>query len=245
MLRTGKIHRSTSSIGSPILFVPKPNGRGLRLCVDYQGINRITIPNRYPLPLMQELQDRVRGAQWFTKMDLKSGFALIRIREGDEWKTAFRTRYGLYEFNIMPFGLTNAPATFQDMMNHVFSDMIDLGLLIYMDDILVYAKTIEEHDDLVRKILQRLTDNKLAVEPTKCVWRCTEVEFLGYIISRDGIKMSQGKVEAVLNWKYPTSLNEVQSFLGFANFYRRFIRDYSRVARPLTELTKGDAKVWK
>jgi hypothetical protein len=245
MLRTGKIRRSTSSAGSPILFVPKPNGHGLRLCVDYRGINRITIPNRYPLPLMQELQDRVQGARWFTKMDFKSGFALIRIREGDEWKTAFRTRYGLYEFNVMPFGLTNTPVTFQDMMNHVFSDMIDLGLVIYMDDILVYAKTLEEHDNLVRRVLQRLTENKLAVEPAKCVWRCTEVEFLGYIISRDGIKMSQEKVEAVLNWKYPTSLNEVQSFLGFANFYRRFIRDYSRVARPLTELTKGDAKVWK
>jgi hypothetical protein len=148
---------------------------------------------------MQELQDRVHGAQFFMKMDLKSGFALIRIREGDEWKTAFRTRYGLYEFNIMPFGLTNAPATFQDMMNHVFSDMINLGLVIYMDDILVYAKTIQEHDDLVRKVLQRLTKNKLAAEPAKCVWRVTEVEFLGYIIGRDGIKMSQDKVETILS----------------------------------------------
>jgi hypothetical protein len=198
---------------------------------------------------MQELQDRVQGAQWFTKMDVKSRFALIRIREGDEWKTAFRTRYGPYEFNFMPFGLTNAPATFQDMMNHVFSDMIDLGLVIYMDDILVYAKTLEEHDDLIPRILQRLTENKLVVDPAKCIWRCTEVELLGYIISQDGIKMSQEKVKTVLNWKYPTSLNEVQSFWGFANFYRRFIRDYSRVARPLTELTNvyivTVATVWK
>jgi hypothetical protein len=245
MLKNGKIQHSTSSAGAPILFVPKPGGRGLQLCVDYRGINRITIPNRYPLPLMQELQDRVRGAQYFTKMDLKSSFALIRIRQGDEWKTAFRTRYGLYEFNIMPFGLTNAHATFQDMMNHVFSDMIDLGLLVYMDDLLVYAKTIEEHDALVRKVLRRLTSNKLAVEPAKCVWRATEVEFLGYIIGRDGIKMSQEKVEAVLSWKSPSSLTELQSFLGFANFYRRFIKDYSGVARPLTELTKGDKKDWR
>jgi hypothetical protein len=160
--------------------------------------------------------------------------------------TAFRTRYGLYEFNIMLFGLTNAPSTFQDMMNHVFSDMIDLGLLVYMDDILVYAKTVKEHDDLVRKVMQRLTDNKLVVEPAQCVWRMTEVEFLGYVINRDGINMSQGKVEAVLSWKYPSALTEIQSFMGFANFYRRFIRDYSRVARPLTELTvsakKGELK---
>jgi len=129
MERTGKIRRSTSPAGSQILFVPKPHGRGLRLCVDYRALNKITIPNRYPLPLMQELQDRVRGAQWFTKMDLKNGFHLIRVREGDEWKTVFQTRYGLFEFQVMPFGLTNAPSTFQDMMNHVFSDMLDVGVI--------------------------------------------------------------------------------------------------------------------
>ena len=141
------------------MFVPKPNGKGLRLCVDYRALNRIMIPNRYPLPLMQELQDRVQGAKWFTKLDLKNGFNLIRIREGDEWKTAFRTRYGLYEFQVMPFGLTNALSTFQDMMNHVFSDMIDLGLLVYMDDFLIYAKTEEEHDQRVKEVLRRLREN--------------------------------------------------------------------------------------
>jgi len=141
MERTGKIRRSTSPAGSPILFVPKPDGKGLCLYVDYRGLNKITIPNGYPLPLMQELQDRVQGAQYFTKMDLKNGFNLIRMRAGDEWKTAFRTRYGLYEFNVIPFGLTNTPSTFQDMMNHIFSDMLDLGVIVYMDDILIYAKT--------------------------------------------------------------------------------------------------------
>jgi len=245
MLRTGKIQRSTSPLGSPILFVPKPNGRGLRLYVDYRALNQITISNRYPLPLMQELQDRVQGARWFTKLDLKNGFNLIRIREGDEWKMAFRTRYGLYEFQVMPFGLTNAPSTFQDMMNHVFSDMIDLGLLVYMDDFLIYAKTEKEHDQRVKEVLARLQENRLAVSPDKCVWKTQEVEFLGYAIGREGIKMAKGKVEAVLEWKTPASLTEVQSFLGFANFYRHFIQDYSRVARPLTELTKGDKKEWK
>ena len=165
MEKTGKIKRSTSPAGSPILFVPKPHGRGLRLCVDNRGLNAITIPNRYPLPLMQELQDRVQGAQWFTKMDLKNGFNLIRIREGDEWKTTFRTRYGLYEFQVMPFGLTNAPSTFQDMMNHILSDVLDIGVLAYMDDILIYAKTEEEHDQLVKKVLGRLQRNGLAVSP--------------------------------------------------------------------------------
>jgi len=245
MLRTGKIRRSTSPAGSPILFVPKPNGKGLQLCVDYRALNRITIPNRYPLPLIQKLQNRVQGAKWFTKLDLKNGFNLIRIREGDEWKTAFRTRYRLYEFQVMPFGLTNAPSTFQDMMNHVFSDMIDLGLLVYMDDFLIYAKTEEEHDQRVKEVLKRLHENRLAVSPDKCVWKTQEVEFLGYVIRQNEIKMAKGKVEAVLEWKTPASLTEVQSFLGFANFYRRLIKDYSRVARPLTELTKGGKKDWE
>ena len=193
---------------------------------------------------MQELQDRVRGAQWFTKMDLKNGFNLIRIRAGDEWKTAFRTRYGLFEFQVMPFGLTNAPSTFQDMMNHVCSDMLDVGVLAYMDDILVYGVTEEEHNERVKEVLKRLTTNGLAVSPEKCVWKAQEVEFLGYIIGREGVKMSKDKVDAVLKWKTPESLAEVQSFLGFANFYRRFIKDYSRVARPLTELTKKTAGKW-
>jgi hypothetical protein len=195
MVRTGKIRHSTSSAGSPILFVPKPNGRGLRLCVDYRGINKVTIPNRYPLPLMQELQDQVQGAQWFTKMNLKSGFHLIRIREGDEWKTAFRTRYGQYEYMIMPFRLTNAPSTFQDMMNHNFRDMIDLGLLAYMDDLLIYADTVERHDEIVQEVLRRLTKNRLAISPEKCVWRTQEVKFLGYIINKDGIKCPRKKLK--------------------------------------------------
>jgi hypothetical protein len=245
MLSTGKIRRSTSSAGAPILFVPKPHGRGLRLCVDYRGINRITIPNRYPLPLMQELQDRIQGAQFFTKIDLKNGYHLVRIKEGEEWKTAFRTRYGLYEFLVMPFGLTNAPATFQDMMNHIFRDMIDLGLLVYIDDLLIYAKTKEEHDGIVKEVLQRLRVNRLAISADKCAWRQSEVEFLGYVIGREGIKMSEEKVKGVLEWRSPASLVETQAFLGFANFYRRFIKDYSRVARPITELTKKSAKDWK
>jgi len=219
MEKNGKIQRSTSPAGSPILFVPKPNGKGLRLCVDYRGLNKITIPNRYPLPLMQELQDHVQGAQWFTKLDLKNGFNLIRIRQGDEWKTAFRTRYGLFEFKVMPFGLTNAPSTFQDMMNHVLSDVLDIGVLAYMDDILIYAKEEEEHDRLVKEVLERLQKNGLAVSPEKCVWKEQEVEFLGYIIGRNGVRMSEGKIKTVLDWETPRSLTEVQSFLGFANFY--------------------------
>jgi len=153
MERTGKIQHSISPAGSPILLVPKPNRRGLQLCVDYRGLNKITIPNWYPLPLMQQLQNRVQSVQWFTKMDLKNRFNLIRIRKGGEWKTAFRTRYDLFEFKVMLFGLTNAPSTFQDMMSHILSDVLDIGVLASMDDILVYGKTRQEHDDLVREVL--------------------------------------------------------------------------------------------
>jgi len=191
---------------------------------------------------MQELQDRVQEAPWFTKMDLKNRLNLIRIREDNEWKTAFRSHYGLYEFQVMPFGLTNTLSTFQDMMNHIFSNMLDLGVIAYMDDILMYTKTQAEHDDIVQETLKQLQKNGLAVAADKFIWRATEVEFLGYVLSRDGIKMAQNKVEAVLSWKTPNSLTEVQAFLGFANFYRRFIQDYSRIARPLRELTKKTEK---
>jgi len=142
----------------------------------------------------------------------------------------------------MPFGLTNAPSTFQDMMNHIFSDLLDVGVLAYMDDILIYAKTEEEHDRLVKEVLEKLQTHGLVVSPEKCVWKTQEVEFLGYVIGRNRIAMSQEKVEAILSWEEPKSLSETQSFLGFANFYRRFIKDYSRVARPLTELTKKTEK---
>jgi len=165
--------------------------------------------------------------------------------DGDKWKTAFRTHYGLFQFQVMTFGLTNVPSTFQDMMNHIFSDMLDVGVLAYMDDILVYAKMEKEHDDIVREVLKRLQANKLTVSAEKCIWKVQEVEFLGYVIRRNRISMSTEKVEGVLNWNTLNSVTEVQAFLGFANFYRRFIQDYFKIAKPLTELTKKEAgKNW-
>jgi hypothetical protein len=225
--------------------MPKAHGRGLRLCVDYRGINKITIANQYPLPIMTELQDRVRGSKIFTKIDVKNGYHLIRIKEGDEWKTAFRCRYGLYEFLVMPFGLTNAPASFQDMMNHILKDLLDKGVVVYIDDILIYAKNTEQHDKLVEEVLERLAKNDLVISPEKCVWAEKEVEFLGYIITPDGMRMAKDKTEAIHDWQTPQSLRDVQSFLGFANFYRRFIFGFSKICRPLTESTKGDKKDWR
>ena len=245
MLDAGKIRPSKSPAGSPILFVPKAHGRGLRLCVDYRGLNRVTILNRFALPLMDELRDRVQGAKIFTKIDLKAGFNLIRIKVGDEWKTAFRCRYGHYEYTVMPFGLANTPASFQAMISHILRDLIDAGVVAYIDDILIYSKTEEEHIELVKEVLRRLSDNNLAIEPEKCDWHVSRVDFLGYVISEQGIEMSDEKVESVKNWETPENVKDIQSFLGFANFYRRFIEGYSKLTRPMTDLTKKSEKfVW-
>ena len=194
--------------------------------------------NRYPLALMNELRDRVQGAKIFTKIDLKWGYNLIRIKEGDEWKTAFRTRYGLYEYLVMPFGLANAPATFQNMINDVLRELIDQGVVAYMDDILIYSADEKEHVRIVTDVLQLLQANGLAVAPEKCEWHVSKVEFLGYIISAEGVSMAEDKVQTLLEWAPPTNVTAVQSFLGFANFYRRFIEGFSRVCKPLTDLTK-------
>jgi hypothetical protein len=245
MLDSGKIRPSKSPAGAPILFIPKAQGRGLRLCVDYRGLNRVTILNRFALPLMDELRDRVQGSKIFTKIDLKAGFNLIRIKKGDEWKTAFRCRYGHYEYTVMPFGLANAPASFQAMINAILRDLIDAGVVAYIDDILIYSKTEEEHILLVQEVLRRLSDNNLAIEPEKCEWHVSRVDYLGYVISENGIEMSDDKVQSVKNWEVPESVKDIQSFLGFANFYRRFIDGYSKLTRPLTDLTKKSEKfVW-
>ena len=145
----GAVRESKSSCSSPMLFVTKGHGCGLRLCIDYHGINKITVPNRYPLPNMDKFKDRIRGSNWFTKIDLKNGYHLIRIKKGDEWKTTFRCRYGLFEYTLMPFGLVHTPATFQSMINHFFRDMLDKGMIPFMDDIIAHAKTHDKHDKIV------------------------------------------------------------------------------------------------
>jgi hypothetical protein len=244
MLELGKIRPSKSPAAAPIIFVPKAHGRGLRLCVDYRGLNKVTIANRYPLPIMSKLQDRFRGAKIFTKIDRKNGYNLIRIKPGDEWKTAFKIRYRLYEYTVMPFGLSNAPATFQNMMNHIFRDLLDLGLIVYLDDILIYAETEEEHDRIIIEVLKRLAANGLAISQDKCFWSTTGVDFLGYVISKDGIEMAQDKVQCIRDWERPKGLRDVQSFIGFANFYRRFIEGFSKIAKPLSDSTKGSPNDW-
>jgi len=239
MLRKGYIRPSKSPAGYPILFVPKKNGK-LRLCVDYRQLNDITIKNCYPLPLISELRDLLVGAQWFTAIDLKGAYNLIRMKEGEEWKTAFRTRRGHFEYLVMPFGLTNAPATFQTMINEVLRDFLDIFVVVYLDDILIFSKTLEENKQHVHQVLQRLMDAKLLVEPEKSKFHTQDVDFLGYNIRPGEIRMDPKKVETVKNWPTPTTVTDVRGFLGFVNFYRRFVEKYSDIARPLTELTKQD-----
>jgi len=239
MMGEGTIADSESPYGAPILVVPKPDG-SLRLCLDYRNLNKLTILNKYPLPLMDELRDRVAGAKVFTKGDLKDGYYLIRMRKGDELKTAFRTCYRQYEYKLMPFGLANAPATFQTMMNKILRVFLDHGVVVYLDDILIYSENMDDHIKLVQKVLDRLEQHDLAVTLKKSVFLQDEVEFLGYIVKTSGVTMSDRKVKGCQNWAHARSVKKVQIFIGFANFYRPFIKDSSKLCKPITETLMGN-----
>nr|AAG24792.1 pol protein [Colletotrichum gloeosporioides] len=244
-LKKGYIRESTSPAGSPILFVPKKNGK-LRLCVDYRMLNEMTIKNRYPLPLIDELQRLLHGANWFTALDLKGAYNLIRMKEGEEWKTAFRTRKGHFEYLVMPFGLTNAPATFQNMINQVLRKFVDIFVVVYLDDILIFSPTLKQHKEHVHLVLQALQNAKLLVEPEKSKFHAQEVEYLGFTITPGHIHMSKDKVRSIQEWPTPTNLKEVQSFLGLVNFYRKFIKYYGKINTPLTDLSRKDQPFeWK
>ena len=240
-LAKGFIRPSSSSAGYPILFVPKKNGK-LRLCVDYRKLNEITIKNRYPLPNSNELRDRLQGAQFFTKLDMRGAYNLIRMKEGHEWKTAFRTRYGLYEYMVMPFGLTNAPASCQELVNNVLRNLLDQCVIAYLDDILIYSKTLDQHIRDVLKVLKCLDEVHLKLEPEKCEFHKQEVPFLGYIVTTNGLRQDPEKVKSILEWPAPTNVKEVQSFLGVVNFNRKFIQGFSEIALPLTRLTRKDTE---
>jgi len=243
-LRKGYIRPSKSPQILPVHFVAKKDGTR-RMVQDYRHINQWTIKNGYPLPLIADILDGVGKRKVFTKLDLRWGYNNVRIKEGDEWKVAFTTHIGAYEPTVMYFGLTNSPTTFQAMMNDLFRDLINQGdTATFIDNILVATDTEEGHDELVEEVLRRLEENDLFVIPEKCKWKVREVEFLGVVTGPKEVEMQKEKVEGVLNWPAPRNIKEVQKFLGLANYYRRFIKDFARIVAPLHMLVRKEQK-WK
>ena len=241
-LRKGYIQLSKSPMASPVFFVKKKDGK-LRFVQDYQRLNEFTVKNRTPLPLISDIVNQLRGAKYFTKFDVRWGYNNVRIKEGDEWKAAFATNRGLFEPTVMFFGLTNSPATFQSLMNLIFADLIAAGkVAVYLDDILIFNSDLAEHRTIVKDVLKRLQDNDLYLRPEKCEFEKTEVEYLGLLISEGMVRMDPVKVTAVKDWSTPKSVRDVRGFLGFANFYRRFIRNFARIARPLNDLTRKNVR---
>lgn len=242
-LAKGLIRESMSPCAVPALLVPKKDG-SWRMCVDSRAVNKITIKYRFPIPRLDDLLDQLYGATIFSKIDLRSGYHQIRMREGDEWKTAFKTRDGLFEWMVMPFGLSNAPSTFMRLMNHVFKHFIGHFVVVYFDDILVYSKNQEQHLEHLCQVFEVLRKQKLYVNLKKCQFLTNSLVLLGYVVSNEGIMVDPSKIEAITSWSTPNSLHDIRSFHGLASFYRRFIKGFSTIISPITECLKGGTFTW-
>ncbi len=240
-LNQGYIRPSSSPAASSFFFMGTKDG-GLRPCIDYRALNSQTTKLPYPLPLVPAALEELRGARIFSKLDLRSSYNLVRIREGDEWKTAFITPSGHYEYLVMPYGLSNAPSIFQEFMNEVFRELLHRSVIVYIDDILIYSRNLADHRHHVAQVLQKLRQFRLYLKLEKYEFHRPTVQFLGYIIGREGFQMDQGKVTAVAEWPTPQTIKELQRFLGFANFYRRFIKGFSLLTASLTTLLRGKPK---
>ncbi|GJR13817.1 reverse transcriptase domain-containing protein [Tanacetum coccineum] len=237
----GFIRPSSSPWGAPILFVKKKDG-SFRMCIDYRELNKLTVKNCYPLPRIDDLFDQLQGSSIYLKINLRSGYHQLRVREEDIPKTAFRTRYGHYEFQVMPFGLTNAPAVFMDLMNRVCKPYLDKFVIVFIDDILIYSRDEKEHEEHLKTILELLKKEELYAKFSKCEFWIHTVKFLGHVIDSSGIHVDPTKIEAVKNWASPTTPSEIRQFLGLAGYYRRFIKRFSKIAKPMTELMQKDRK---
>ncbi|KAK1649222.1 hypothetical protein QYE76_067027 [Lolium multiflorum] len=240
----GYIRESLSPCAVPIILVPKKDGSS-RMCTDCRAINNITIRYRHPIPRLDDMLDELSGSIMFSKVDLRSGYHQIRMQLGDEWKTTFKTKFGLYEWLVMPFGLTNAPSTFMRLMNEVLRAFIGRFVVVYFDDILIYRKSLEDHLDHLRAVFNALRDAHLYGNLEKCTFCTNRVAFLGYVVTAQGIEVDPAKIEAIESWPQPKTVTQVRSFLGLAGFYRRFVKDFGSIAAPLNELTKKDVPfVW-
>jgi hypothetical protein len=237
LLDKGFIQPSLSPCAVPVLLTPKKDG-SWRMCVDSRAINKITIKYRFLIPRLDDMLDNLAGAVVFSKIDLKSGYHQVRIRPGDEWKTAFKTRDGLYEWLVMPFGLSNAPSTFMRLMNHVLQPFIGKFVVVYFDDILIYSRSLEQHLQQLREVLLALRREQLYANPKKCELLVSSVNFLGFIVSEKGLQVDPIKVVSILTWPAPRSLTEARSFHGLASFYRRFIRNFSTIMAPFMDCMK-------
>ena len=241
MVDAGAIRESHSQFAQPIVLVRKKDGT-LRLCIDFRTLNKRTIKDNFPLPRIEDTLDALYGAQWFSSLDLKSGYWQIEMEEADKPKTAFTTPLGFFECNRMPFGLTNAPATFQRLMERCMGDLNLKQCLVYLDDIIVYSATFEEHLVRLSSVFARLAEYGLKLKPTKCCLLRRHVNYLGHVISADGVATDPSKTEALKTWPVPKDAAELRSFLGFAGYYRRFVKYYSKIAQPLNALLGGPPK---
>jgi hypothetical protein len=231
------IRPSVSPWGAPVLFIKKKDGT-LRLCIDYRQLNKMTIKNKYPLPRINDLFDQVGGEKIFSKLDLRSGYHQVRIKDKDINKTTFRTRYRHYEFVVIPFGLTNAPTTFMCLMNSIFSQYLDKFVLVFIDDILVYSKTEEEHEEHLKIVLQTLRKHKLYAKFDKCDFYQRRIQYLGHVISEEGIAVDPEKIKSIMEWPIPKDVADIRSFMGITGYYQRFIEGFSKIAYPITSLQK-------